>query len=141
MSLLIHPRHTDKGTNSTNKPLNWGLLFLTRRTNSLTLGLEMFLWMLPPKGAVIFNPVGTNLGAFMPLGDPKTLVMSISWEDSTPPNKADIPHLTPTNQGDTTNYPAKWARIPTRGCISNRTSFILECLMVVLGCMEPNINR
>jgi len=75
--------------------------------------------MLPPKGAVILNPVGTSLGAFMPLGDLKTLVISLSWEDSTPPNKVGIPYLSPTNQGDTTHSSAQWARIPNRGCISN----------------------
>ena len=75
----------------------------------------------------------------MLLEDPKILVMSLSWEDSTTPNKVDTPHLTPTNQGDTTSSPAKWAQIPSRGYISNRTRFTLEYLMVVLGYMECNI--
>ena len=97
MSLSIHPRYSDKVTNSTNNPLNWGHLFLTRHTNSLTSGLGTSLRILPPRGAVTFNLVGTNLGALMPLGDLKISEMSLSQEDSTPPNKADISHLIPTN--------------------------------------------
>jgi hypothetical protein len=95
----------------------------------------------PPKGAVTSNLLGTNLGALLPLGDPKILAMSLSWEDSTPPNKVDLPHLTPTNpkRGDTTSSLAKRAKIPNRGCINNRINSILECLMVVLGYMETNI--
>ena len=141
MSLSIHPCYPDKGTNSTNNPLNWGHLFLTRHINSLTSGLGMFLRMLPLRGGVTFNLVGTNQGALMPLGDPKILAMSLSREDSTPPNKVDLPQHTPTNpkQGDKHSSLAKRARIPNRGCTNNRTSFILECLMVFLGYTETNI--
>ena len=90
-------------------------------------------------GAVIFNPVGISLGALMPLGVLKFPVMSLLREDSIPPSKVDILHLIPTNQGGTTGYPATRARIPHQGCTINQTSFILECLMVVLGYMELNI--
>jgi hypothetical protein len=48
-------------------------------------------------GAVIFNPVGINLGALMLLGVLKFPVMSLLWEDSIPPSKVDIFHLIPTN--------------------------------------------
>ena len=77
-------------------------------------------------------------GIYAP-GEPKISVMSLSQEDSTPPNKVGIPLLTPTNQGDTTSFLAKWAQIPNRGCINSQTSFTPECLRVVLGCMAPNI--
>ena len=141
MSLSIHPRYPNKVSNSTNNPLTWGHLFLTHHTNSPMSGLVMSLRMLPPRGAVTFNLVGTNLGALMPLGDPKISAMSLSWEDSTPPNKADLPHHTPTNPkwGDIHNFPAKWANIPNRGRIKMQTNFIPEFLMVVLGYMETNI--
>jgi len=94
--------------------------------------LETLLWLL--------NLVGTNLGAFMLLGELKISVLSLSQEDSTPPNKAGMPLLTPTNQGDITSILAKWAQIPNRGCFNLRTSSIRECLKVVLGCMELNIH-
>ena len=139
MSLLLHPRRMDKGTHTISKPLNWGHLFLTFCISNPSSGLEMFLWLLPRQGAVIHNLVGTNLGEFMLLWEPKTSVMSLSWEDSTPPNKVGMSLLTPTNQGNTTNFPAKWAQIPNRGCISSWTSFTPECLGAVLGCMAPNI--
>ena len=101
----------------------------------------MSLWMLPPKGAITFNLVGINPRALMPLGDLKTLGMSLSQEASTPPNKADLPHHTPTNpkRGDIRSSPAKWAKIPNRGCINKWTNFISECLMVALGYTETNI--
>ena len=94
-----------------------------------------------PRGAVTFNLVGTNPGALMPLGDLKISGMFLSREASTPPNKVDLPHHTPTNpkRGDIHSSSVKWAKIPNRGCINMRTNFILECLMVALGYMEINI--
>ena len=140
MFLLIHPRHMDKGTRSISKPLKWGHLFLAHRISNPSSVLETFLWLLPSQGAVIHNPVGTNLGAFMLLGELKISVISLSQEASIPPNKVGTPLLTPTNQGGTTSILAKWAQIPNRGCISFRTSSIPECLKVVLGCMVPDIH-
>ena len=141
MSLLIHPRYSGKASNNTNNPLTWGHLFLTHHFNSLMSGLVMSLQILPPKGAVTFNLVGINPGALMPLGDLKISGMSLSREALTPPNKAYLPHHTPTNpkRGDIRSSPAKWAKIPNRGYINMRTNFILECLMVALGYMEINI--
>ena len=77
----------------------------------------------------------------MPLGDLKILGMSLLREASTPPNKAYLPHHTPTNpkRGDIRSSPTKRAKIPNKGCINKRTNFILECLMVALGYMETNI--
>ena len=141
MPLLIHPRYLDMASKNTNNPLTWGHSFLTRHFNSLMSGLVISLQILPPKGAVTFNLVGINPRALMPLGDPKLSVMSLSQEDSTSPNKADLPHHTPTNPkwGDIRSFPAKWTKIPNRGHIKMRTNFIPECLMVVLGYMETNI--
>jgi hypothetical protein len=105
------------------------------------LGLVMSLRILPPKGAVTFDLAGINPGALMPLEDLKILEMSLSQEDLTPPNKADLPHHTPTNPKwkDICSFPTKWAKIPNRGYINMRTNFIPECLMVALGYMETNI--
>ena len=97
MFLSIHPCYLGKVSNSTNNPLTWGHLFLTRHINSLMLGLVMSLRILPPRGVVTFNLVGINPGALTPLGDLKILGMSLSREASTPPNKVDLPHHTPTN--------------------------------------------
>ena len=114
MSLSIHPHYLDKVSNSTNNPLTWGHLFLTRHINNLMSGLGMSLRILPPRGAVTFNLVGTNLGALMPLGDLKILAMSLSWEASNPPNKVYLPHHTPPSpkRGDIRSSPAKRAKIP-----------------------------
>ena len=141
MSLSIHPRYPDKVSNSTNNPLNWGHLFLTRHTNNLTSGLGMCPRILPPRGAITFNLVGTNQGVLMPLGDHKILAMSLLREASNPPNKVDLPHHTPTNpkRGDIRSSLAKWAKISNRGRINKRTNFLPECLMVALGYMETNI--
>ena len=141
MSLSIHQRYLDKVSNSTNNPLNWGHLFLTHHINNLMPGLGMSLQILPPRGAVTFNLVGTNLGAPMCLGDPKILAMSLSREASTPPNKAYLPQHIPTNPkgGDILSSLAKQAKIPNRGCINKRTNSIPECLMVALGYTETNI--
>ena len=76
----------------------------------------------------------------MLLGELKISVLSLSQEDSIPPNKADMPLLPPTNQGGITRILAKWAQIPNKGCIHLRTSSIKECLKVVLGCMVLNIH-
>ena len=76
----------------------------------------------------------------MLLGELKISVLSLSQEDSIPPNKAGIPLLTPTNQGGITSFLVKWAQLPNRGCIHLRTSSIQECLKVVLGCMVLNIH-
>lgn len=140
-SLKIHPCYLGKASNNTNNPLTWGHSFLTCHFNNLMSGLVMSLQILPPRGAVTFNLVGINPGALMPLGDPKISGMSLSREDLTPPNKADLPHLTPTNPKwrDIRSFPAKWARIPNRGHIKMRTNSIPECLMVVLGYIEINI--
>ena len=97
MSLSIHLCYLDKVSNNTNNTLNWGHLFLTHHFNSLTLGLGISLQILLPRGVVTFNLVGTNLGALMPLGDLKISAMSLSWEASTPLNKAYLPQHTPTN--------------------------------------------
>jgi hypothetical protein len=140
MFLLIHPRQMDQGNHSTSRPLKWGHLFLVRRISNPSSVLETFLWLLPSQGAVIHNPVGTNLGAFMLLRELKMSVISLSQEVSIPPNKVGTPLLTPTNQGGTTSILAKWVQIPNRGCISFQTSSILECLKEVLGCMVPNIH-
>ena len=78
MFLLIHPRRMDKGTRSISKPLNWGHLFLTCRISNPLSALKIFLWLLPHQGAVIHNLVGTNLGAFIILGELKISVMSLS---------------------------------------------------------------
>ena len=141
MSLLIHPHYLGKVSNNTNNPLTWGHLFLTRHFNNLISGLVMSLQILHLKGAVTFNLVGINQGALIPLGDLKILGISLSWEDLTPPNNADLPHHTPTNPkwGDIRSFPAKWAKIPKRGHIKMRTNFILKCLMVALGYTEINI--
>ena len=141
MPLLIHPCYLGKASNNTNDPLTWGHLFLTRHFNNLMSGLVMSLQILPPKGAVTFNLVGINPGALMPLGDLKILGMSLLWEASTPPNKVDLPHHTPTNpkRGDIRSSSAKWAKIPNKGYINMRTSFIPKCLMVALDIVETNI--
>ena len=76
----------------------------------------------------------------MLLGELKISFLSLSQEDSIPPNKAGMSLLTPTSQGGITSILAKWAQIPNRGCISLRTSFIKECLKVVLGYMVLNIH-
>ena len=119
MPLLIHPHYLGKASNNTNNPLTWGHSFLTHHFNSLMSGLVMSLQILPPKGAVTFNLVGINPWAPMPLGDLKLLVMSLSREDLTLPNKVDLPSHIPTNPkwGDMLNFPAKWAKIPKRGHI------------------------
>ena len=76
----------------------------------------------------------------MLLEELKISVLSLSQEDSIPPNKAGIPLLTPTNQGGLTSFLVKWAQLPNRGCIHLRTSTIKECLKVVLGYMVLNIH-
>lgn len=138
MPLLIQPRYLGKASNNTNNPLTWGHSFLTHHFNSLMSGLVMSVQILPPRGTVTFNLVGINLGALMPLGDPKILGMFLSREDLTPPNKANLPHHTPTNPkwGDIHSFLAKWAKILNRGHIKMRTNIILGCLMVVLGYRE-----
>ena len=137
MLLRIHLRHMDQGTRSISKPLKWGL---AHRISIPLSVLATFLWLPPSQGAITHNPVGTNLGAYMPLGELKISVISLSQEVSIPPNKAGMPLLTPTNQGGITSILAKWAQIPNRGRISLRTSSIKECLKVILGCMVPNIH-
>ena len=139
MLLRIRLCHMDQGTRSISKPLKWGHLFLARRISIPLSVLATFLWLPPSQGAVTHNLVGTNLGAFMLLGELKISVLTLSREASTPPNKVGMPLLTPTKQGGITSIPAKWAQIPNRGCISSQTSFTPECLRVVLGCMAPNI--
>ena len=130
MSPLIHPRYPGMVSNNTNNPLTWGHLFLTRLFNSLMSRLVMSLQMLPPRGAVTFNLVGTNPGALKPMGDLKILAMSLLREASTPPNKVDLPHHTPTNpkRGDICSSLAKWAKIPNRGHINKRTNFFQNAL-------------
>ena len=105
------------------------------------LGLVMSLQMQPPRGVVTFNLVGINPGALMPLGDLKISGISLSREASTPPNKADLPHHTPTNPkwGDICSSLTKWGKIPNKGYINMQTNFILDYLMVALGYMEINI--
>ena len=116
MPLLIHPCYLGWASNN---PLNWGHSFLTHHFNNLMLGLVMYLQILPPKGAVTFNVVGINPGALMPLGDLKILRTSLLREASTPPNKENLPHHTPTNPkwGDIRSSPAKWVKIPNGGHI------------------------
>ena len=72
-----------------------------------------------PQGAVIINLVGLSLGALMLLGVVKSLVM-FPWQVvSIPPNKEDMPCLTPINLQweDTLSFLIKWVRIPNTGCI------------------------
>ena len=136
MPLLIHPCYLGKASNNTNNPLTWGHSFLTRHINSLMSELAMSLQILPPKGAVIINT-----RAPMSPRDLKLLIMSLSREDLTPPNKADLPHHTTTNpkRGDICIFLAKWTKIPNRGHIKMRTKIIPRYLMVVLGCTKTNI--
>ena len=137
MPLLIHPCNLDRSSNNTNNPLIWGHLFLMYHINS-----PMSLHLLPPKGAVIINLVGFNPGALMLPEVLNVLLISPLQEGSAFPNKVDLPCHIPINPkwGDILSSPTKWAKIPNRGCTKTQTKTILECLMVVLGCMEINIH-
>lgn len=142
MPLLIHPHNLDMSSNNTKNPLIWGNLFLMYHISSPMSGRAMSLHLLPPKGVVIINLVGFNLGALMPLEVLKVLVMPPLWEGLTLPNKVDLPCHIPINPkwGDILGSPAKRAKIPNRGCTNMRTKPIPGCLMVVLGCMQINIH-
>jgi hypothetical protein len=108
-----------KGLQQHQQPLTWEHSFLNHHINSPMLGLVMSLQILPPKGAVIINPVGINPGALMPLGDLKLSVMSLLQEDLALPNKVDFPYHIPTSPkwGDMLSFMEKWAKIPNRGYI------------------------
>ena len=110
--------------------------------NNPMLGQAMSLHLLPPKGVVIFNLVGFNPRALMLSKVLKVLVMSPLREGSTLPNKVDLPCHMPISPkwGDILSSPAKWAKIPNRGCTNMRTKPFLGCLMVVLGCIQINIH-
>lgn len=138
MTLLIHPHNLDRSfNNNTSNPLTWGHLFLMYHTNNPILGLVMSFQLLLPRGAVIIN-----LGALMLLEVLKVLVMSPLLEGLILPNKVDMPCHMPINPkwGDTLSFPTKWIKIPNRGCTHMRTTLILECLMVVLVCMQISIH-
>ena len=117
MSLLIHQRNLDRSFNNTNNPLTWDHLFLVYHINSPMLGQAMSLQLLPPKGAVIINLVGFNLGALMHPEDLKVLVMSPFLEGLILPKKVDMPCHIPIRPKwrDTLNSPTKWAKIPNKG--------------------------
>ena len=61
MFLFIHSRRMDKGNRSISRPLKQGHLFLARPINNPSSVLAALL--------SLHNPVGTNLGAFMLLGE------------------------------------------------------------------------
>ena len=121
--LLIHPCNLDRTSNNTNNPLIWGNLSLVYHINSPMLGRVMSLQLLPPKGVVIINLVGFNLGVFMPPEVLKVLVISPLWEGSILPNKVDMPCHMPIipKWEDTLSSPTKWAKIPNKGCTSMQT--------------------
>ena len=142
MPLLIHPRNLDRSSNNTNNPLIWGHLFLMYHIDNPMSGRAVSLHLLLPKGVVIINLVGFNLGAPMLPEVLKVLVMSPLREGSILPNKVDMPCHMPISPkwGDILSSPTKWVKIPNRGCTNTRTKLILGCLMVVLGCMQINIH-
>ena len=137
MALLIHPCNLDMSFNNISNPLTWGHLFLVYHTKNPMLGKTMSLQLLPPNGAAIIILVGFNLGALMLPGDLKVLVMSPLPEGLILPNKVDMPCHIPISPkwGNTLSSSTNWAQIPNRGCTRMQTKLILECLMMVLGCM------
>ena len=71
MSLSIHPRYLDKVTNSTNNPLNWGHLFLTRHTKKPYVGFGNVPLNATPQGGSNFQSSWNQLGGTYASGGPQ----------------------------------------------------------------------